>query len=89
MKGKLGEVLRQVRWASTSPEGHVNVLVALNSPEVSSETRAKLEAAGLEVDRVIKNKIIGSISSDKIDSLKALPEVEEVESSVRLEPHTP
>ena len=89
MTGKLGEVLRQVRSTSTSAEGHVKVLVALNSPEVSSETRAKLKAAGLEVDRVIKNKIIGSISSDRIDSLKALPEVEEVESSVRLEPHTP
>jgi hypothetical protein len=76
----------------TSPDpsrrrGVVKVLVDLNVFEPDEECISRLQEMGLTINRIIKNKIIGTIHSDRLAALKADFQVNEVELSVPLEPH--
>lgn len=67
--------------------GPVLVLVGLNTRRAEADCLERLEGYGLTVDRVIGNKILGTIAGDALESLRSDPEVAEVEISSQLRPH--
>lgn len=77
------------RPAGAPPEARLKVLAALNTPRLDDPTRVRLERAGLSVDRVIGNKVIGTAAPADLDAVRADPAVAEVETSMPLRPHAP
>jgi hypothetical protein len=65
----------------------LSVLVALRGDCLEEEARARLELLGLVVDRVVQNKVIGSIPASRLTALRGDPAVAQVEVSARLRPH--
>lgn len=67
--------------------GPVKVMVALGVARAEKPLLDRLKRLGLEIDRVVGNKLIGEISADRLPSLRGDPDVSEVEESVKLRPH--
>jgi len=67
--------------------GPVQVLVDLKTRTAEPDCLRRLEANGLALDRVIGNKILGTIAGEALESLRADPGVADVEISSRLRPH--
>jgi hypothetical protein len=85
--GTLKDILRQIDESRANGEGDVRVLVALSLRKPDEACIQRLRDAGLKVDEVIGNKVIGRIAADAARSLEALPEVTGVERPVKLKPH--
>ena len=84
----LKDILRKSNQGLTEKSGYVKVLVALKSSKPDQASLDRLRALGLSIDRVVRNKVIGSIAADRLNALKKDPQVAEAELSVRLGPHT-
>ena len=67
--------------------GPVTVFVELGTAQAGSECLSRLCGLGLEVSRVIGNKITGTVDSKNIDRLREDWEVRLVEVSRQLRPH--
>ncbi len=67
-------------------QGRVGVVVSLGAPP-GEGCLVRMQKLGLTINRVIGNKVLGSIDADRIRSLKEDAKVVEVELSVVLEPH--
>jgi hypothetical protein len=85
--GTLKDILRQIGKGRAKGEEDVRVLVDLSLREPDEACIQRLRDAGLKVEEVIGNKVIGRIAADAARSLEALPEVAGVERSVKLKPH--
>lgn len=73
-----------------SADAPVRVIVELNTGKSRKATEADLSplrAAGLDVERVIGNKVVGSLRADQLPALQALPSVRAVERSEKLSLH--
>ena len=62
------------------------VFVEIDPAVALEDCLPRLSEAGLTVDRTIRNKIVGSIASDRLARLKRDPAVLDVEVSVPLKP---
>ena len=82
-------LLRATRPGDSRPAGRVDLIVSLTAGAPDADARRRLEGAGFTIERVVGDKVIGSIDSNRLAALKALPQVREVETSVRLKPHAP
>ena len=63
----------------------VRVLVELTERAVDESTLTRLRKLGLEVEHVVRNKVVGSIASEKISRLESDAIVRIVERSRKLE----
>jgi hypothetical protein len=70
-----------------SRPARVGVLVAIAGDEPSADCLERLGGVGLSIDRIVRNKLIGSIDRECLARLEQDPEVVEVEVSSTLEPH--
>lgn len=61
--------------------------MGLKVAETDDACLGALRALGLTIDRVVKNKIIGSIAADCLAALRDDARVAEVELSASLDPH--
>ena len=68
------------------PAETIQVLIDLETRTADEARLRKLEDYGVTVEEVVDNKIIGRLPGDRLDDLRADPEVAEVEISTRLEP---
>ena len=68
-------------------EAQVRVLVDLAVTAPDADTLQRLRDAGLHIDKVIQNKVIGSIERAHIPRLKQDPVVRVVEPSTQVKPH--
>jgi hypothetical protein len=68
-------------------QGLVHVLVDLKTRTAEPDCLERLEAHGLTIDRVVGNKVLGTIKGESLESLRLDPAVAEVEISSRLRPH--
>lgn len=83
----LKDIFRQIGARHRNREENLRVLVELSQRVPDEACMQRLRGAGLEVEEVIGNKVIGRIAADAVHSLEALPEVASVERSVTLKPH--
>jgi hypothetical protein len=86
----LRDALRSTRPGDAHPPdgGPVQVMIALRVAGAAAEQAlSRLGGLGLTVERAIGSKVVGSVRSEHLDALKADPDVEEVQTSVRLAPH--
>jgi hypothetical protein len=65
----------------------VGVIVAVRPEAPPADVLARLKALGLQVERTVGDKIIGTIDGAGVERLRADPAVDAVETSVRLRPH--
>ena len=71
----------------TSSDDRVRVLVALSMRDPSADDLKHVQELGLEIEQVIKNKLIGSIDNKRIKVLRDCSRVESVEVSGKLRLH--
>ena len=76
-----------VGGSSDEPADPVAVFVELAKADAGSECISRLRSLGLEVGRVIGNKITGTVDSKNIEKLREDSEVRLVEVSKQLRPH--
>lgn len=88
MKMDLKDILRKSNQGLTERQGQVKILAALRTPDPDEACLNRLRGLGLTIDRVVKNKIIGSIDAEKLAALRADADVEEAELSVPLKRHS-
>ena len=67
--------------------GPVRVLVDLNLREADEPSLEHLRSCGLNVEEVVGNKVIGTIAGERLEDLRGLTEVAEVEVAAKLRPH--
>jgi hypothetical protein len=85
----LKDIVRSAGESLGERQGSIDVLVDLKTRTAEPECLEHLKKAyGLSSDRVIGNKVLGTISGDSLESLRRDPAVAEVEVSSRLRPHT-
>jgi hypothetical protein len=82
VKRSLRDIFRRSR------PSRVRVLVAIAGDEPSADCLERLGVAGLAIDSVVRNKLIGSIDRERLARLEQDPDVVEVEVSTPLQPHT-
>lgn len=84
---KLKNFLQRTGRDLKNPTGDVEVIVDLNVSVAEQSCIAKLQAAGLVVRDVIQNKVVGTMPAERIEELRQLDSVREVELSVSLQRH--
>jgi len=65
----------------------VEVIVDLQVSKPTDELINALRRLGLNVEQIIGNKVVGTIESPQLPSLREDPRVRDVEVGVRLKPH--
>jgi len=65
---------------------NIKLILQISSSEPES-VLSELRTRGLQVDRVIGNKVIGSVDQAKLEALRNTAGVAEIEPSQRLNPH--
>jgi|KBSSwiStaDraftv2_1062776.scaffolds.fasta_scaffold244508_1 hypothetical protein len=65
----------------------VEVIVDLQVSKPTDELINALRRLGLNVEQIIGNKVVGTIESPQLASLREDPRVRDVEVGVRLKPH--
>jgi len=83
----LKEVLRKIKY-NVDKDGKVKVMVALNTAEPDESSLARFRRMKFSIDRVVGNKLIGSIPENNLEKLKRDPQVSETELSVPLKTHS-
>ena len=61
--------------------GPCRVFVVLDTKAPDADLLGRLESLGLDVERTIGNKLIGTLAADRLDALRSCPGVLEVELS--------
>jgi hypothetical protein len=82
--------LKDALKRANDEEASVRVIVELNtgaSREAAEEDLSPLRELGLDVERVIGNKVVGSVGAKKLAAIRALPSVRAVERSEKLSLH--
>jgi hypothetical protein len=82
--------IREALKRATDDEGSVRVIVELRRPSsqpAGEEALAPLRDLGLTVERVVGNKIIGSVAAKNLGALANDPSVRVVEPSRKLSLH--
>jgi hypothetical protein len=74
--------------AAASGPGGVGVIVAVRPEAPAAEVLRRLKALGLQVERTVGDKIIGTIDAAGLERLRADTAVDAVETSVRLRPRS-
>jgi hypothetical protein len=82
------DLLRASRPGRAASGGSVGVIVAVRAGEERAQVLERLRACGLQVERTVGDKIIGAIDGAQVERLRADPAVAEVETSVRVRPHS-
>ena len=82
------DLLRGSRPGRARAAGPTGVIVAVRPDAPPAEVLARLRALGLQVERTVGDKIIGTIDGAGVERLRADPAVDAVETSVRLRPHS-
>ncbi len=85
--GYLKNKLREIRESRLDPGGEIAVLVELSLRQTDDKCIQQLRDAGLTIDEVIGNKIVGRIDRESEKALELLSVVRSVERSVKLKPH--
>ena len=81
-----GAIRRQLSQIEGRPDDEKQVLLALSiTPDETCLD--DLRIIGLRIEKVIKNKIIGTISAKHLADLRAHEQVTEVELSTQLKPN--
>lgn len=83
----LKHILRESKQDLLVKRGRVKVFVELQEGAPDAQCLDHLHELGLTVDRVIKNKIVGSIEARFLAALEADPAVKATEVSAQLAPH--
>lgn len=86
-KKSLKDRIRAAGEDLLTTRGPQRVLVALDEAEPGEVALERLAGCGLTVEEVHGSKVIGTIDGERLDELRALPEVREVETPTRLRPH--
>ena len=63
------------------------ILVDVDAPEADEEILSGLRDAGMTVERVLGNKVLGEIDTRLIPTLRSVGHVRAVEESAQLKPH--
>ena len=87
MNRDMKQILRNTANDLVEIAGQVKVLVALHESSPDEKCLAGLKALGLTIDKVVGNKVIGSINGAALSALGKARSVAEVETSTRLGPH--
>jgi hypothetical protein len=77
----------RARRSDTAASDRTAVLVALRAGGVDQDAREHLESLGLVIERIVQNKVIGSIPTARLAELRRDPLVGQVDVSTRLRPH--
>jgi hypothetical protein len=85
--GYLKKKLKELRANRLHPADEIAVLVELSLREPDEECIRQLRDAGLTIDEIIGNKVVGRIAREYEKSLELLSGVTTVERSVKLKPH--
>jgi len=88
MPSNLKDILRRSNLGQIEKKGIVKVLVALNISDPDQACLERFRALGLSIEKIIKNKIIGTIDVNNLPVLEADDQVAETEISVTLERHS-
>lgn len=70
-----------------SKQGPLRVLVDLRVGEPDVDCLERLREHGLTVEKVVGNKVIGTVEGERLEELRTVPEVAEVEVPSKLRPH--
>lgn len=85
--GYLKDKLKEIRASRLHPGDEIAVIVELSLREPDDGCLQQLQDAGLTIDEVIGNKVVGRIASESETILESLSVVTSVERSVKLKPH--
>lgn len=80
--------LRRIFEDATKTAGTVPVLVSLRMPSPDAAVLDQLRVGGLQIARVIGNTLLGSIDAARLPQLRLNEAVADVETSVKLKPHS-
>jgi hypothetical protein len=67
--------------------GPVRVLIDLKLRQADERSLELLRSCGLNVEEVVGNKVIGTVPGERLEDLRRLSEVAEVEVAAKLRPH--
>ncbi len=87
MAPSLKQILENSPLGVPRSEGPIRVLIELKARVPDAKCMKRLQALGLKVKETIGNKIIGSVEPNRLEQLRADPDVLDVETSVPLELH--
>ena len=82
----LKDKLKNIGESRLQLEGELQVFVELEQKRPDRESLLQLQDAGLMIDKVVGNKVVGRIHADARSSLEAIPIVVSIETSVQLKP---
>ena len=85
--GYLKNKLKEIRASRLHPGDEIAVLVELSLREPDETCIQQLQMAGLTIDEIIGNKVVGRIAGDSEEALESLSVVSSVERSVKLKPN--
>ena len=85
--GYLRDKLKEIRASRPHPGDDIDVLVELSLRDPDDECIQQLQDAGLTIDKIIGNKVVGRIARESEARLESLSVVASVERSVKLKPH--
>ena len=81
------DLLRGSRPGHAAAAGRIGVIVALRPGHEAAAVLSRLRTLGLEVERTVGDKIVGTLDGAAVERLRGDPGVAEVETSVRLRRH--
>ena len=85
--GYLKNKLKEIGASRFHAEYKIPVLVELSLPEPDDVCVQELQDAGLTIEKIIGNKVVGHIAVESESALESLPIVTSVERSVMLKSH--